>query len=53
MPDEPNRTVDFVEMIRNGIVITFDDGKCAFFPADLLYRQLPEAEELRETDDDE
>lgn len=43
----------FTELLRGGIVITFSDGKCALFPAELLYSLLPEALELREDDDEE
>jgi len=32
------------ERMEDGVIITFDDGKCAVYPASLLYDVLPEAE---------
>jgi hypothetical protein len=45
--------VKYAELVGRGLIITFADGKCALFPADLLYSTLPQAEELNELDDAE
>jgi hypothetical protein len=47
------RRVRSAELFRNGIIITFADGKSALFPAELLYASLAEAEELRENEEEE
>ena len=36
------------ERLNRGIVIAFDDGRCALFLDALLYATLPQAEELDE-----
>jgi len=41
------------ELYRDGILVTFADGKCALFPADLLYASLPQAQELCKTGEEE
>jgi hypothetical protein len=53
MPDFSTCRVRSAEVFRNGILVTFADGKCALFPADFLYSSLPEAEELSDSDDDQ
>ena len=53
MPGSSPCRVRFVEMVREGLIITFSDGKCALFPADLLYAMLPEAQELKENDEED
>lgn len=50
--DSPTR-VKYAELVGRGVIITFADGKCALFPADLLYSTLPQAQELHEVDDGE
>jgi len=40
-----------VELFRNGVIVTFADGKCALFSADLLYASLSEAQELTDQSD--
>jgi hypothetical protein len=35
--------ITFSDRLDNGIVVGFDDGKTAFFPAALLYATLPQA----------
>ena len=50
--DSPTR-VKYAELVGRGVIITFADGKCALFPAGLLYSTLPQAQELREVDDGE
>ena len=32
--------------LRDGVVITFENGKCAFYTAGLLYTLFPNADEL-------
>jgi len=49
---QPHR-VRSAELFRNGIIVTFADGKSALFPAELLYASLPEAQELCENEEDE
>jgi hypothetical protein len=39
-----------VDRFRRGVVIAFDDGKCALYSSDLLHGTFPQAEELEETD---
>jgi len=41
------------ELLREGIAITFSDGKAALFSAELLYSLLDQAHELTVDDDDE
>lgn len=31
---------------RDGVVVTFEDGKCALYTAALLYAMFPNADEL-------
>jgi hypothetical protein len=40
-----------VELFRNGVIITFADGKSALFSADLLYESLSQAQELNDQSD--
>jgi hypothetical protein len=39
-PDGPQDRMD------NGIIVSFDDGKTAFYPATLLYAALPQAKAM-------
>jgi hypothetical protein len=32
--------------LRDGVVITFEDGKCALYTASLLFAMFPQADEL-------
>jgi hypothetical protein len=32
--------------LRDGVVITFEDGKCALYTSALLYEMFPNADEL-------
>jgi hypothetical protein len=52
MESGPQSGVKYAEIVGRGIIITFADGKCALFPADLLYSTLPQAEELHEPPDE-
>jgi hypothetical protein len=38
----------YVERLGDGVIVTFDDGKCAVYPAALLYAVFPQARELRD-----
>jgi hypothetical protein len=53
MPDSSPCQVRFVEQVREGVIITFSDGKCALFSADLLYASLSQAQELHDNDEEE
>jgi hypothetical protein len=53
MEPHSQHVVKYAERIGGGIMITFADGKCALFTADLLYATLPKAQELNDLDDDE
>jgi len=52
MESATHSRVKYAEIVSRGIVITFADGKCALFPADLLYATLPQAQELLELPDE-
>jgi len=43
-PDQPR--IVFSDHLDNGVVIGFDDGKMAFYPAKLLYATLPQAQRM-------
>jgi uncharacterized protein (UPF0179 family) len=47
--EEPNipRVVE-AQRLNNGVVITFEDSKCAEYSAALLYSMFPQADELIE-----
>ena len=34
------------DLLNNGLVLKFDDGRCAFFSCQLLYDTLPWADEM-------
>ena len=53
MPGSSHCRVRFVELVREGLIITFSDGKCALFSADLLYTSLSQAQELHENDEED
>lgn len=53
MPEFLPCRVRFAELVREGVIITFSDGKCALFSDDLLYALLSQAQELHENDEDE
>ena len=42
-----------VDRMHGGILLEFEDGKCALYPASLLRAVLPQAVEFEVTDDDE
>jgi hypothetical protein len=39
--------------LRDGVVITFEDGKCAIYPVALLYGMFPDADELIQDTNDQ
>jgi hypothetical protein len=53
MAETPPCRVCSAELFRNGIIIAFTDGKCALFPADLLYALLSQAQEFTDNDEEE
>jgi hypothetical protein len=53
MADSLPSRVRSAELFRDGIIITFADGKSALFSADLLYAALSQAQELSENDEEE
>ena len=46
MKDAEERRIISVDRSRDGIVIVFDDGEIAVYPASLLYAHLPQIEEV-------
>jgi hypothetical protein len=52
MESAPQSRVKYAEMVSRGIIITFADGRCALFPANLLYSMLPQAQELPQLPDE-
>ena len=46
---EPRRIVNSDRM-NDGLIIKFDNGKCAFFSCAFLYAKLSECEELDDGD---
>jgi hypothetical protein len=42
----------YAERLNDGVIITFDDGKCAVYSASLLYANFPQAQEVIETEED-
>lgn len=41
------------DRVANSLVIEFDDGKCALFPASLLHDTIPQAVQINESEDDQ
>lgn len=37
-----------VERLNDGVVVKFEDGRCVFYSASLLYKTIPQAEEQDE-----
>jgi hypothetical protein len=48
-PHEPR--VDSAEMLSDGVIITFDDGKCAVYSHALLRETLSRAQLVEDSDD--
>jgi hypothetical protein len=52
METYPIPRVVFAERLDGGVVVTFEDGKCALYSAALLYLQLDQAQILLDEPDD-
>jgi hypothetical protein len=50
-PSSSHRVVA-AERLNGGVIITFDDGKCAFYTASLLHSNLAQAKIVEEPEDD-
>ena len=48
----PARIVS-AERMKDGLLIEFDDGRCAIYPAALLLDLLPQATPIEQPEDDE
>jgi hypothetical protein len=46
MKTDPQPRIVEAERMTDGILITFEDGKCAVFSSPLLYATLPQARHL-------
>ena len=44
------RQIVNADRMSGGMIIKFDDGRCAFYSSALLYETLPKCEELNESD---
>ena len=44
--------ITHAERLKTGVIITFEDGKCALYSAALLHSVLSQAEELMDSDED-
>jgi hypothetical protein len=44
--------IALVDRCENGIFLTFRDGRCAFYPDDLLLELFPRAEQWPDPPDD-
>jgi len=53
MPTTPPNRVRCAELVRDGMIITFTDGRSALFSADFLYESLSEAQEISLEEDDD
>ena len=49
MAPTPDPRIISAERLESGIVIKFEDGRCAFFSNKLLHDALPKAKELDES----
>jgi hypothetical protein len=50
MDDSSPPQIVSADLVDNGAVIEFSDGQRAFFPAALLYAALPQATEIRDSE---
>jgi len=46
MENRPETSVVEVDRLEGGVIVTFDDGKSAFYSAALLRDVLPQAKEV-------
>ena len=44
------RRIVNADLMNDGVIVQFDDGRCAFYSSAFLYAKLPECEELDEAD---
>lgn len=49
----PEPRIIYAERLGGGVIITFDDGKCAVYSALLLLNTFSQAAEVNEIDPDE
>jgi hypothetical protein len=47
-----NVRITVVEKHSDGIIVKFEDGRCVFYPASLLYQSIPQAQEQDEARSD-
>ena len=47
--DRPEPRIKSADVLTNGILISFDDGKCALYSTELLRAALPDATEIDES----
>ena len=50
MEDNINPSISAADILNDGLVLKFDDGRCAFYSCQLLYDTLPWADEMDEAD---
>jgi hypothetical protein len=48
MKTQPASLVVSADRLNGGLLIAFDDGKCAFYSSSLLYATFPQAREVKE-----
>ncbi len=41
------------DRLNGAVIISFNDGRCAFYSADLLYSILPNAQDITDLSEDE
>jgi len=46
METDPQPRVTYADRLEDGVIITFDNGKCVIYPASLFYAFLPQATEV-------
>ena len=52
MNPAPIHQILVAERLAEGVLITFEDGKCALYSANLLHEHFAEAQEVFETNDE-
>jgi hypothetical protein len=52
MKDAAPPRIAFVDRVEDGVVITFDDGRCAIYSSTLLRQYLAQAKEVADSDMD-
>lgn len=51
MSEAETPEVENIDTMSNGVVVTFTDGRCAYFDGHLLYSVLERAQQIVETDE--